>query len=274
MGTSKDFFTQHIDWRVNTYYKLKMGGSCVNGDSTGNFKTVTLETLKSKQIQQSAVFDVSSKTLDIERLSAEISVKLKASKAITSPVRFHVAVVETDLDMVAVYGAPTANGQAHIYNIVRELITDSTGILISSLAVDQEYTTTKTFTRDKNCQNADSLRVVAWLQREDTREIIAAMQTNTSAIPAINPIVSKINHEKLLNLKIVNSSHNVLSFKLPFDGAKVVIFDASGKNIFESTITGKKNDPVSVKITQGCGINFLKILSIDGIAVYRKIFIK
>lgn len=271
MGTPADYFTPAIAWRSEKYYLWNMGGASINGNGIGNYANGTADSLRLKQIDQYATFNVSSTTLNYQRLSAEISVKVTAAKDLPAGIRFHAAVVETNLDVVAVYGQATGNGQRYIYNIVRDLLTDSAGIAIAALTTGQSDSITKIFVRNPAIQNADSLRVVAWLQNESTKQIIAAMQTYTSAIPPSTSILATSTVAKSSKLRVANSGRNRVCFVMPFDGLEAAVYNTTGRNCGSFTLNSKKGETVSITVPQSKSILFLKVVSVNGSAAIAEI---
>jgi len=275
MGTTPDFFTPAIGWRAEVYYGWNMGGASINGINFGNIKKAIADSLRGKDIDQSATFEVTSNTLDPNRTRAEITVKVTASKDLPEGIKLHSAVVETDLDIVAVYGQPTGNGQTHIYNIVRDLLTDSAGVAIAALTNGQSHFITKTFVRDTAFQkSADSLRVVAWLQNDTSKQIIAAMQASTSAIPHYTAILGTPVVMKNSKLMLVQTGKKSVSFTMPFDGVKAAIFNTFGRTLSQVDLNSKKGEKVSLNLPESQNIVFLKLVSAHGAVVITKIMLK
>ncbi len=260
MGTSPDFFTDAIEGRVMTYYDFAMGGAAASGKDNGlGINDLTTDYLKANPIGTSATFAVESKTLDPNRMSAEITVTVTAKESLPEGLRLHAAVVETQIDMVALYGAPTKNGQAFIYYVVRELITGSTGEQMPPMATGETHSFTGTFVRDTAIQNADSLRVTTLIQNESTKEILAADATTTTAIPVATSILYKGSTVKDTKPLVYSNNKGMFVVVLPFSDVTATIFNIHGRKLGQYRLTGSAGQKAFIPRPQVRGLLLLRL---------------
>lgn len=262
MGTNPDFFTDAIEGRVKNYYDLAMGGAAVSGKDNGvGFTSLTTDYLKANPVGTSATFEVESKTLDPNRISAEITVTVTASEALTDGLRLHVAVVETEIDMVDLYGAPTKNGQAYIYYVVRELLTGAEGEQLQAMAQGATHTFTGIFTRETNIQNADSLRVTTLIQNEDTKEILAGAATTSTAIPVPTSILHKGSTVKDTKPLVYSTNKGAFVVVLPFSDVTATIFNIHGRKLGQYRLTGSAGQKAFIPRPRVRGLLLLKLVA-------------
>jgi len=260
MGTNPDFFTDAIEDRVKTCYSLAMGGASVSGTDNGiGLNVLTIQYLENNPVGSSANFEITSNTLVPNRVSAEITVTVTAAEALPEGLRLHAAVVETQVDVVALYGAPTKNGQTNIYYVVRELITGSDGEQLPALADGETYSYTGTFVRDTAIQNADSLRVTALIQNESTKEILAAHATTTTAIPVATSILEKGNSATDTKPLIYTNARGSFIVELPFTDVTATIFNINGRQLGQYRLTVKAGQKAVIPRPQANGLLLIRL---------------
>lgn len=275
MGTSSDFFTDAIEWRVDEYYNFAMGGAAVIGNDNGvGINDMTTDYLQQHPLGTSATFTVESKTLDPDRLSAEITVTVTAEESLAEGIRLHVAVVETQIDMVELYGSATSNGQTNIFYVVRELLTDGPGVELPAMQTGETENFTGTFERDASIQNADSLRVTTWIQNESTKEVLAADATTTSAIPVATPIIYKPGTVKDANLLVYHTDNGRLVVVLPFSNVTATIFNINGRELEQYRLTGRAGQKAYIPCHPAHGILLLRLTSRNERTTIHRILFK
>ena len=275
MGTSPDFFTDAIEWRVDDYYNFAMGGAAVNGNDNGvGVNDITTDYLQQNPLGTAATFKVESKTLDQNRLSAEITVTVTAQEALAEGIRLHVAVVETQIDMLELYGSATSNGQTNIYYVVRELLTDGPGVELPAMQTGETESFTGTFERDSSIQNADSLRVTSLIQNESTKEVLAADATTTSAIPETTPIIYKPDIHGDAKPLPYPTNNSRLVIVLPFSNATATVFNTNGRELERYRLTGRAGQKALIPLPQAHGLLLLRLTSHNGRTVVRRILSK
>jgi hypothetical protein len=275
MGTDPDFFTDAIEGRVDDYYDLAMGGTAVSGnDNALAINDITVSYLQANPFGTAATFTVESNTLDPERISAEITATATATEPLSTGMRFHVAVVETNVDHVALYGAPTGNGQTNIYYVVRELLTGADGMSLPAMQTGDTESFTGTYERDASVQNADSLRVTTWIQNESTKEILAGGETFTSVIPDPSPIINKSNNIMNVSPLVYSTNKGRIVVVLPFSNARVTLYNINGRRLEQYQLSGSAGQKAIIPQPKVNGLLLLRLTSDSGRTTLHRILSK
>jgi len=273
MGTPTSFFTPSIVWRVDSLYKWNMGGSSINGRSSGNILKITTDSLRAKPFDSVASFSVIGKSTDSLRLTSTITVNATAIKSIPKGMKLHAAIVESTVDYEKLYGSATVNGQTKIYNVVRELLTDSLGVEMGSLAAGETFSITKSFTRDPNFQNADSLKVVTWIQIDSSKEIISSYESDPVAMPENTAIVHFRAVRNVLPLSVTISNDKQLTLTAPFENATISIQTFAGRVVRSMVVQGK-GGAVTIDATSLSGTYICSVRSNSGEFFVQKVLLK
>lgn len=276
MGSPKGLCIGGIAWRIDTYYSLAMGGAATNGKDIGFISVVGVDNLTADPIPMIAYLEIASKVSDNDQNTADITVKISAREAFPEKVKLHIIVTETIIDWKKVYDLTPFNGQTVMYNVVCDLITDSTGAKVPALKAGKTHSVTETFTNNPTFHNPDSLRVTALIQVEDTKKILSVAKTKWSPLDTgiIIPIIVNEHLIKIPKLQIISAGHRHLRMTLPFNNATVVVYNTAGRELKRQSFDRKKGQIVTILLSETKGLLLIKIKSADGYFTVFKVPIR
>ncbi len=258
MGTPADLVNDAYYRAKTSYYAFAMGGSVINGTIiSGQQSALSVDTLRAHQMSSAAEFSVTCQPVGTGRKTSSISVKMTADANIPAGMSLLAVVVETHFDMVAVYGAATSNGQTFVRDVVRGILPDSFGTVIPAMGTGETASFSFSYTRDTAFQNADSLRLVLWLQDSATKTISSAYRTHSSIFPISTPIEYRALSENSA-LKIRRSADGILSVTPQCSGMhEISVFDLRGQRIFHSSIQSTDGKSFSINTSEFHGAAYV-----------------
>lgn len=272
VGIPEDLFEGGIGYRAGTYYDFAPGGAVAGGIDVGTIHSVGYENLTANSISMIADLTVSSTTSTTLPNSADITVTVKANEPIPANSKLLIMVTETELNWFSVYEIVSSNGQTDIYYVVRAIVSDSTGSPLPQLKAGETHSVTGTFTCKPKLQNPNNLRVAALIQVEDTKEILSVVKTKTTPVDTASiPIIFNSNLPQKAAVQIAFTGSQQVLLTLPFDNAKSMVYNTSGRILKKQYCRGKEGHRISISLPEADGVLFVKLISEKGHSAVFKI---
>ncbi len=271
MGSPEELCEGGINWRVMTYYELPMGGAAANGEVIGAIGNATAENLEKNPVPMTADIVVTSKISATDPRSADITAKVTAKEAFPANTVLHLIVLETRISWIDDFGLAPSNGQTYMLDVVRKLVSDSTGESLPELAVGESHSFTGSFTASATVSNLKNLRTVVIVQVEDTKEILSVIETAISPLVDPDPIIFTTTINKYAGLGLSFSGRQKISMILPFDNAHITVYTISGRILKTQNCRGKEGQRAAVSLPETDSVLFVKLTSEQGKTVVFKV---
>lgn len=171
-----------------------------------------------------------------------VRVEGKALSSLGGDLRLFVALVERETRFDA---PPGTNGETHFHHVLKEFLTDATGLNLGDVGIDSHFDYTFDSQSTDN-QGIENLSAIAWIQNRNTHEVYQACKHN---------LVSASVDESMGNDIQVYPNPTDGVVNIMTGGRKVTLYNMLGQCVFES----KGEDFVSLDLKPfGSGIYAIK----------------
>lgn len=261
-----------LSWRVMKWYDLAMGGVASSGTIIGSILQTTVENLSSNVVADKAKIEIYSQVPDKKVKKSDIMVKVSPKEKLPDNTKLHVVVFDKRVNWLEDFNFQPANGQTEMPYVVRDLITDSTGCPFPTTNVGETFVYSGVYIATETIKKPYRLGIVAFLQVEDTKKILALAKSSHSPLDT-STIDIIMNHNVFNKSSVhVDMLGNTLRMKLPLGRTNAMIYNCQGRLLYENGFSIKhQGEQVSLDMPYSSGVLFVKLISKNGISRVVKV---
>lgn len=211
-----------------------LGGKGAGGSNFDAYKIT--DAAVSKEASKDAVVEITATGSEIAGSSprkSKIVVTVKNLKDLPANVNLMIAISEDNIDYQKVFGKPAENGVKIFHTVFRQFVTSTDGEKITNTSQGSSFVIEKEFTLDAQKMNFENLRIVAFVQDQQSKEILGAFQseehpfqTGTNLVKGnvFKSEMKSVVTSNTLNYSITNSGmYSVNIYTL--NGRKITLYD-------------------------------------------------